>query len=144
MKHRTRFAIVVFCFSLCAEAAIIANFPRQRASKIDDDIGAFGATDLASAYQYTASSAQQKFSLSHFESIIRRDRSLMRQCGRIEFGSVEMEEGTALVQVLCFAPDGGMQPFLYKLVPDGNSWRIESVQRMWFVPRSRLLRGLRV
>ena len=65
------------------------------------------------------------------------------QRGKLEFGSVKMEQGTAIAEVMFVSNDGRVQPFLYKLLPDGDSWKIVNVQRMWFVPRSRLLRGVR-
>jgi len=52
-------------------------------------------------------------------------------------------EGTALAEVMFVNNDGRVQPFLYKLLPERNSWKIVNVQRMWFVPRSHLLRGVR-
>jgi hypothetical protein len=142
MNAATRFTIIAACFLLCAGGIIVAHSSSERSSKIDNDCEEFGMIDLAGDYQYAAS--ETKLSFKQLESIIRHDGSAMSQQARIEFGSVKMERGTALVQVLFFAPDGRMQPFLYKVVPEKNSWKIVSAQRMWFVPRSHLLRGLRV
>ena len=54
-----------------------------------------------------------------------------------------MEQGTALAEVMFVSNDGGVLPFLYKLLPERDSWKIVNVQRMWYIPRSRLLRGVR-
>ena len=61
----------------------------------------------------------------------------------MEFGLVQVAGGTALVQVLFFAPDGEMCPVIYKLTAEHDSWKVVNVQRMWFVPRWRLLRGVK-
>jgi len=67
------------------------------------------------------------------ETIIRRDPIAQSQHGRMEFGSVRMEEGQRLAEVMFVNNDGRVQPFLYKLLPERNSWKIVNVQRMWFV-----------
>ena len=98
------------------------------------------ATD---GYQFAASRARPKLTFQELETIIRRDPVAKSQRGRMEFGSVQMEEGTALAEVMFVSNDGRVQPFLYKLLPERNSWKIVNVQRMWYVPRSHLLRGVR-
>ena len=139
MNVATRFTIAASCFLLCLAGIICSS--RQSLAKIDNDDNTRGAIDLAGAYQYAA---QQNLSFSDIETIIRRDPATKSQHGRIEFGSVKMERGTALVQVLFVEADGRVQPFLFKLVSEKNAWKVASAQRMWFVPRSHLLRGVRV
>src|SRR5207253_758726 len=99
--------------------------------------------DVVDGYQFAASSARPKLTFQQLETLIRRDPIAQSQPGRMEFGSVRMEEGTALAEVMFVSNDGRVQPFLYKLLPERNSWKIVNVQRMWFVPRSHLLRGVR-
>ncbi|HEY6070931.1 MAG TPA: hypothetical protein VIU85_06120, partial [Chthoniobacterales bacterium] len=77
------------------------------------------------------------------ETIIRRDPVAKAQRGRIEFGSVRMEEGAAIAEVMFISNDDRVTPFLYKLQPERNSWKVVNVQRVWYVPRSHLLRGVR-
>jgi hypothetical protein len=85
-----------------------------------------------------------KPTFKEMESVIRRDAAARSQHGRMEFGSVRIQQGTTLAEIIFVADDGRVQPFLYKLLPEKNSWKIVNVQRIWFVPRSRLLRGVRV
>jgi hypothetical protein len=54
-----------------------------------------------------------------------------------------MEQGTAFAEVMFISDDGRVLPLLYKLLPQRNSWKIVNVQRIWYVPRSHLLRGVR-
>jgi hypothetical protein len=77
------------------------------------------------------------------KAIIRKDPTAKQQRGKIEFGSVHVEQGTALAEVMFISNDGRVLPFLYKLLPQRNSWKIVNVQRIWYVPRSHLLRGVR-
>lgn len=85
-----------------------------------------------------------KPSFKELESVIHRDAIAKSQHGRIEFGSVRMEQGTALAEIVFVANDGRTQPFLYKLLPERNSWKIVDVRRIWFIPRSHLLRGVQI
>ena len=54
-----------------------------------------------------------------------------------------MDEGSALAKVMFVSNDGRVQPFLYKLLAEHNSWKVVNVQRMWYIPQSHLLRGVR-
>ena len=94
-------------------------------------------------YQFAASRTRPKLTFQELEIIIRRDPVAKSQRGRMEFGSVRMEDGSAFAEVMFVSNDGRVQPFLYKLLPEQNSWKVVNVQRMWYVPRSRLLRGVR-
>ena len=142
MKIGTRFAIIGASASLCAGGILIANFERERVpanSTIEEAANAMSDD----GYQYAASRSRPKLTFQQLETIIRRDPTTKSLHGRIEFGSVRMEEGTALAEVMFVSSDGRVQPFLYKLLPERNSWKIVNVQRMWYVPRSHLLRGVR-
>jgi hypothetical protein len=138
----TRFALIAACLIVCAAGFAFSHLARGRPS-IDGGDDHLGATDLGGDYQFAAD-ALQKPSFKELESLIRHEGTAMAAHARIEFGSVKMEQRTAVVEVLFFAPDGQVRPFLYKLAPENNSWKVVSAQRMWFVPRSHLLRGVRV
>jgi hypothetical protein len=142
MNLFARIAVVTCCLCLCGGAVVIAHLTEE--GNGDRRIGPFGERDVAGDYKHVASKPAAKFDFSELESIILRDPSAKSQRARIEFGSAKIERGSALVEVLFFAPDGRMQPYLYKLTPEKKSWKVASVQRMWFVPRSHLLRGVRV
>jgi hypothetical protein len=143
MNAALRRTIVACCFLLCAGAIVIAGLPWARVLRVDDKAALLDVVDLSSAYQHIATEAQPELNFSQVESIIRQDGAAMLHHGRIEFGSARVSGSTALVEVLLFAPDGRIRPLLYKLVAENDSWKVASVQRMWFVPRSRLIRGLR-
>jgi hypothetical protein len=142
MKIATRFAIVATSLLLCAGGIFIANSSREEISSSGTCSEPIDATISDDGYQFAASRARPKLTFQQLETIIRRDPVAQSQHGRMEFGSVRMEEGTALAEVM-FVSNGSVQPFLYKLLPERNSWKIVNVERMWFVPRSHLLRGVR-
>jgi hypothetical protein len=143
MKTTTRFAIIGASVLLCAGGILIANSWRQEISNSGASSGSIDATASNDGYQFAASSAGPKLTFQQLETIIRRDPTAKSQRGRIEFGSVRMEEGTALAEVMFVSNDGRVLPFLYKLLPERDSWKIVNVQRIWYVPRSHLLRGVR-
>lgn len=142
MNSATRIAVISLCALLCGGGILIAHAPRASA-KIDNNEQSSGGIDQLNAYQLAASDAPQKLRFREIESIIRRDPSAKAQDSRIEFGSIKMERGAALVEVLFIEGDGATRAFLYKLVPDRTTWRVSSAHRLWFVPRTYLLRGVR-
>jgi hypothetical protein len=143
MKASTRFTIIGASVLLCVGGILIANSTSERTSSSNVSSESRDGITATDGYQFAASHARPKLTFQQLETIIRRDPVAKSQGGRMEFGSVRMEEGTALAEVVFVSNDGRVQPFLYKLLPERNSWKIVNVQRMWFVPRSHLLRGVR-
>jgi hypothetical protein len=143
MRASTRFTIVGTSLLLCVGGILIANSWRKEISNSGTSSESMDATTSDDGYQFAAGSARPKLTFQQLETIIRRDPTAKSQRGRIEFGSVRMEEGTAFAEVMFVSNDGRVLPFLYKLLPERNSWKIVNVQRMWYVPRSHLLRGVR-
>ena len=142
MKTATRFTVIGASLLLCVGGIFVAPSGSEKTSSGDSS----ESTDTIVAndgYQFAASRARPKLTFQQLETIIRRDPVAKSQRGRMEFGSVRMEEGTALAEVMFVSNDGRVQPFLYKLLPERDSWKIVNVQRMWYVPRSHLLRGVR-
>lgn len=142
MKTTTRLAIAGASALLCAAGIVVATATRDR----DDNDGfVIGSTDAIAAtdgYQF-AVSRTPKLTFQQLETIIRKDPMAKQQGGKIEFGKIRMDQGTALAEVMFVSNDGHVLPFLYKLSPQRNSWKIVNVQRIWYVPRSHLLRGIR-
>jgi hypothetical protein len=143
MKTGTRFAIIGASLLLCLGGIFIANSGSEKISTSRSNAESIDGIVSTDGYQFAASRARPKLTFQQLETIIRRDPVTKSQHGRLEFGSVRMEEGTALAEVMFVSNDGRVQPFLYKLLPERDSWKIVNVQRMWFVPRSHLLRGVR-
>ena len=94
-------------------------------------------------YQFAAAKIRPNLSFQELEAIIRRDPTAKSQRDRIEFGSVKMEQASAVAEVM-FINNEWITPFLYKLQAQRDSWKIMNVQRVWYVPRSHLLRGMKV
>jgi len=142
MKTSTRVIILGASGLLCL-AGILTVHPGSRK---DDRAGnadeANVTTILAGDYQFAVSSEHPTLTFRQLETIIRRDPTAKSQRGRIEFGSVKMEQRSAVAEVM-FVNNDRVTPFLYKLQPERDSWKIVNVQRMWYVPRSHLLRGVR-
>jgi hypothetical protein len=141
MKTSTRFVLIGASILLCA-AGIFLNSGSENISSDDISLEPV-ATPADDGYQFAATRVRPKLTFQELERIIRRDPVTRSQRGRMEFGSVRMEEDSAFAEVMFVSNDGRVQPFLYKLLPERNSWKIVNVQRMWFVPRSHLLRGVR-
>lgn len=142
MKSSTRVAVMIASLILCGGGILLT---RLGSEKIDGSNFEFVTTDTivaADGYQFAASRIP-KLTFQQLETIIRRDPVAKAQRGRIEFGSVRMEESAAIAEVMFISYDDRVTPFLYKLQPERNSWKVVNVQRIWYVPRSHLLRGVR-
>ena len=142
MKTSTRFAMITASALLCGAGIFMTDLGSERIA--NDDVALQPADSLVASDGYQlAVSRMPKLTFQQLEIIIRKDPTAKQQRGKIEFGSVRMEEGTALAEVMFVSDDGRVLPLLYKLLPDRSSWKIVNVQRMWYVPRSHLLRGVR-
>ena len=142
MKTSTRLAIVGGSSLLCAAGIFIANSGTENIVNGNFAFESAGPALKDDGYQY-ASSVESKLTFQQLEAIIRKDPTAKQQRGKIEFGSVRIDHSTALAEVMFVSDDGRVLPMLYKLLPERNSWKIVNVQRMWYVPRSHLLRGVR-
>jgi hypothetical protein len=140
MKTSTRLAILAASMSLCGGGIFIAN--SGLATKETADVESTETILAADGYQFAATHTP-KLTFQQLETIIRGDPIAKAQRGRIEFGSVRMEEGSAIAEVMFISNDDRVTPFLYKLQPERDSWKVVNVQRIWYVPRSHLLRGVR-
>jgi hypothetical protein len=140
MKISTRWAILSGSIVLCLCGIFAAKIQSANIKR-----AGFNSqpSDVAIDEYQLAAARTPKLTFQQLEALIRRDPVAKAQRGRLEFGSVKMEQGTAVAEVLFVSDDGRVQPFLYKLLPERESWKIVNVQRMWFVPRSRLLRGVK-
>jgi hypothetical protein len=142
MNAAARFAVVGTSLFLCAAGIFFTLSYQDGKREIAIDHPA-NWTGLDAEYQYAASGERFKLTLQQLEAIIQRDAVAQSQKGKLEFGFVRMERGTVLAEVVFVESNGHVQPFLYKLELARKSWKVANVQRLWYVPRSHLLRGVR-
>jgi hypothetical protein len=137
MTRIAKSSLLLFFFSLCATAIFVTHdlrsrtpppLPRELYSVVSNQLAAFRASDFSRAYRNASSGVQQKFSLSQFENMIRRNYAEMLQSHRVEFGFIQVQGASALVQVFFFGEDGSVQSFLYSLVGEDETWKIEDVE----------------
>jgi hypothetical protein len=142
MKTSTRLTVVGASAVLCAVGIFISNSTSREVGGDAANFDSMDAISSADGYQFAASRTP-KLTFQELETIIRKDPTAKQQRGKIEFGSVRLEEGTALAEVMFVSDDGRVLPLIYKLLPQRNSWKIVNVHRIWYIPRSHLLRGVR-
>jgi hypothetical protein len=137
MTRTIKAALLFFFFSLCAAAIIVthrvrmqvlAPAPHQLFAVVEQQLAAFRVADYSSAYRQAASGVQQKFTAPQYEAIIRREFADMFGAQHIEFGSVKVNGSAAVVQVFFRGADGSVRSFLYSLIAEGGSWKINGVQ----------------
>lgn len=151
MNARAKSILLLFFFSLCAAAFIVTNrqrnetpapSPRELYAVVNQQLSAFRADDFPRAYLINSNSVQQKFSLPQFESMVRHSYASMTVPTRVEFGAFQINGATAHVQVFFFRDDGA-QAFLYELVAEDGTWKIEGVEPIPMPRPRRTLADLR-
>lgn len=153
MPRTIKAALLIFFVSCCGAAIFITHqvrlhvpppAPHELFAVVEDQLAAFRAADYPSAYRQAASEVQQKFTVPQFEAMIRRDYGEMTHIRRIEFGFVKINGPAALVQVLLVGERGSTRSFLYSLVAEGDSWKINGVQPMQGAPPGPRATGLQI
>ncbi|HKP01725.1 MAG TPA: DUF4864 domain-containing protein [Chthoniobacterales bacterium] len=153
MTRTIKAALLFFFLSLCASAVVVthrvrlhvpAPAPHELFSIVEQQLAAFRVADYRSAYRHAASGVQQKFTVPQFESMIRRDYGDITNAQHIEFGLVEVNGSVAVVQVYLHGANGSVRSFLYSLIAEGDSWKINGVQPVQSMPRGQRLTGLHI
>lgn len=140
MKRLTRTLVVVLSLGFCALGWIsMLHEPGEYAS----DLPRFGTVDPEAGYEF-ASSNLHKFNFAQLEAIVRADVAAKFPNTRVELGLVKPVRHGLTMNVGLFEPNGECRLYIYTLVSDKNSWKVARAQRLWFVPRSQIARGLRV
>ena len=141
MNAPSRSAIILVCLGFCAGGLIATS--HETSIRKNGTPEWFTSFSPESSYQFAASDLD-KFNFGQLEGIIRADVFSKFPSARVEFGSVKVEHGALTMPVVLFGPNHETQAFLYRLVPDKNSWKIAGAQRLWFVSPTKILHGLRV
>lgn len=153
MPRTIKASLLFFFLSLCAAAIFVTNHvrlqvpaptPHELFVVVEKQLAAFRVADYSSAYRHAASAVQQKFTVRQFEAMIRRDYSEMTNAQRIEFGLVKVNGSAAVVQVFFVSETGSARSFLYSLIAEGDSWKINGVQQMPSAPPARRSAGLHI
>jgi hypothetical protein len=137
MTRTIKASLLFFFLSLCASAIFVNHHVRLRVrppaphelfSVVEKQLAAFRAADYSSAYRHAASEVRQKFTMPQFEAMIRREYGEVTSAQRIEFGFVKINGSAAIVQVFVCDANGFVRAFLYTLVAEGDSWKINGVE----------------
>lgn len=137
MTRMIKASLLFFFFSLCASAVVVTYqmrlhipppAPHELFAVVEKQLAAFRAADYSSAYRQAASGVQQKFTAPQYEAMIRRDYGDISGAQRIEFGFAKVSCATAVVQVFVREANGSVRAFLYSLIAEGDSWKINGVQ----------------
>jgi hypothetical protein len=139
MTRTIKAALLFFFFSLCASAIVVTHHVRSQVpppaahelfAVVEKQLAALRVADYSSAYQHAASGVQEKFTVPQFEAMIRREYGDMTGPHRVEFGFVKVNGSVAVVQVFFRGADGSIRSFLFSLIAEGGSWKINGVQPM--------------
>lgn len=144
MNFGARLLCVAGCAIICAGGAVTVRISPGSRSTIAQPMTITNCAAAWEDYQTVIAATPSKFELSEIESVIRQDQLAISHHGRIEFGSIKCSGNLVAVQVLFFNARGHLTPYLFTLSTANRSWKIKRAERLWFVPRTELLRGLRV
>ena len=150
MSARIKASLLLLFFLICGSAFFVAHqlrqrlpapVPRELFAIVNQQLTAFRASDFRGAYRQAATGVQQKFTLAQFEAMVRRNYPAMTRAHRVEFGLVKVNGGTALVQVFFFAENGSVRSFMYSLISEDDSWKIDGVEELKGYRRAQSLGG---
>jgi hypothetical protein len=153
MTRTIKASLLFFFLSLCGAAIFVTDHVRRQVpppaphelfAVVEKQLAAFRVADYSSAYRHAASGVQQKFTVPQFEAMIRRDYGDMTTAQRIEFGFVKVIGSAAVVQVFLVGESGSARSFLYSLIAEGDSWKINGVQQMRSAPPGHRSAGLHI
>jgi Domain of unknown function (DUF4864) len=153
MTRTIKASLLFFFLSLCGAAVFVTDHVRRQVpppaphelfAVVEKQLAAFRVADYSSAYRQAASGVQQKFTVPQFETMIRRDYGEMTMAQRIEFGFVKVVGSAAVVQVFFVGESGSARAFLYSLIAEGDSWKINGVQQMNSAPSGHRSIGLHI
>ncbi len=153
MSTKIKACFLMFFLSLCVAGVFGSHYfqqrvpvpsPRELYSVVNNQLDAFRADDFPCAYQYATAGVQQKFSLAQFEALIRHDYTAMTRADRVEFGVARVDGAAALIQVFFYSEDGTIRSFLYSLVAEDHTWKIDGVEEQSVIPPGHHLSGLHV
>jgi hypothetical protein len=139
MPRTIKASLLFFFLSLCGVAIFVNDHvrrqfpppaPNELFAVVEKQLVAFRTSDYSSAYRHAASGVQQKFTMRQFEAMVRHDYSDMANAQRIEFGFVQVNGSSAVVQVFFIGESGSMRMVFYSLIAEGNSWKVSGVQPM--------------
>ena len=146
-------ALLLFFLTLCGAAFVVthhlrastpAPVPRELFAVVSEQLAALRADDYVSAYRYSASGVQQKFTLPQFESMVRQSYDFLARGDRVEFGAARVDGGAASVQVFFISADGDARSFVYSLTAESSRWKISGVREEAVNSRRASLTGLHV
>jgi hypothetical protein len=104
--------------------------PRDLFAVVNEQLAAFRSSDFRTAYRHAATGMQHKFTLPQFEKMVRQEYPEMVRRYRVEFGLVQVQGPSAVVQVFFLAGDGSVRSFLYSLIHEEDAWRIAGVEEL--------------
>ena len=118
--------------------------PNRICAVVWKQIVAMREDDYAGAYRQVSSGFQEKFSREAFSDFARAEYPSVRRAQRVEFGLVRTNGREATVPVYLFLEDGEVVPCWYRLINEGEGWKIDSARFPGSWSSGRRLGGLRV
>ena len=152
MNRTVKLSLLGVLLVFCALAALVQSVrmredrsvpPSQLYEVVRQQIRAFRADDLVSAYQQASAGFQERYNIEAFSDLARTEYPGLLQASRVEFGAVRFEGRHALVPVYFFLADGDVIPCIYSLVREDSEWKIDGARVLKRWPSGRRLGGLR-
>jgi len=139
MSRAFKASLLFLSLLVCGSALVVTHHfqqarpapaPRELFAIVNQQLLALRAADFSRAYHQAATGVQQKFTLTQFETMVRREYPELTRDHRVEFGVVKTSDSNALVQVFFIGPRGGTRSFIYSLIYEDEAWKIESVEEV--------------
>ncbi len=152
MNQQGKVTLLLFCFSVCATAALVHYRtdlepaplrPVDLFDVVHQQLSACRANNYTSAYQQASATFQQRWSLDQFSSMIQNDYGRILKADRVAFGPWQQRGRHAIVEVFFINKDGSVSPCIYTLISEGENWKIDGTRWIKGWPTGQRLRGIR-
>ena len=152
MRLTGKITFIFLSLALCCAGAFVHHQntcatvevrPAELYAVVYKHFKAMRAADMATAYREVSTTVQQSQNIAQFSDSVRAEFPCVLNAVRVEFGSVDVRDDRAGVQVFFTDRHGQITPCVFHLVREPTGWKIDSarVEDRW--PEGRRLGGIR-
>jgi hypothetical protein len=152
MRQTGKIALILLSLALCGAGALVHRQqttavvevrPAELYAVVYNHFKAVRAADMALAYRQASTVVQQSQNIIEFSDRARAEFPGVLDAERMEFGSVDLREDRARIQVFFTDHRGQVTPCVYSLVRELEGWKIDGVRVKNRWPAGRRLGGIR-
>jgi hypothetical protein len=152
MRLTGKIVVIILSLAFCCAGAFVHHQkaaatvevrPADLYAVVYTHFKAMRTADMAAAYREASTTFQKSRNITQFSDSMRAEFPVVLNAGRVEFGSVEVNEDRARIQVFFTDHRGQVTPCVYTLVHEQGAWKVDSARMNSRWPEGRRLGGIR-